>query len=229
LIQQPSQRTTTPIRILIPTTQLSYLDYLYPQLEVLEIEGAGSFSDSRFIRTFNYGEFKGILTGRAEVAWAASGTTACSPLRDILTDMRNVTTVADAVLEKVVFYERMIVHDRGVVRDLTLKFEKGNIHPQVMRSLVVGTPNYPLQQVYQILVNLRQSLRSLPKDLRKHWKPGYLILTAVNPAWVMNDLYLMENIRQQRFTNSLLVTELSQNWDLKDYQSLLGLTGVHAT
>jgi hypothetical protein len=123
----------------------------------------------------------------------------------------------------------MIVHTRGVLKDLTMRFEKGNVHPQVMRGLVVGTPHYPLQQVYQILVNLKQSLRSLPTQLRKHWKPGYLILTNIDPSWVMFDLYLMESIRLQRFPNSLLVTELARNWDLKDFQSLLGLTRVHAT
>jgi hypothetical protein len=224
----PTPSAGLPFRILIPTTQLSFLDFLYPQLQVLEIEGAGSFSDSHWMPSFSYGQFKGILTGRAEVSWHATGLAYTVQLNDVLMDMRRVTTVADAVLDRVVFYERVIAHDRGTINDVTLEFEKGNVHPQVMRGMVIGTPTFPMQAVYQFLVNLKQNIKSsLPKSLRRHWKPGYLILTKARPPWIMFDKYLMESIRQQRFPKSLLVTEIAHNWGLRDFQSLLGLRRVH--
>src|SRR5437867_5187582 len=172
--QRPSGPPSTyPVRILIPTTQLSYLDYLYPNLQVIEMFGAGSFSDKRWVKNFLYGSFNAILTGKAEVSWKAAGFLYTATLSAILADMRLVTTVADAVLDKVVFYEKVIVHNHATINDITLRFEKGNIHPYVLRNLVVGTPAYPLQAVYQVLVNLKNALRALPKDLRRHWKPGY--------------------------------------------------------
>lgn len=67
-------------RILIPTTQLSILNLLNPNLRVYEVSGAGSFSGVQTRLPFTYGEFKGVLTGRAEISWAANAMVNSIPL-----------------------------------------------------------------------------------------------------------------------------------------------------
>jgi hypothetical protein len=211
-------------RILIPTTQLSILSQVNPNLKVFEISGAGSFSgvQSNAI-PFTYGIFRGHLSGRAEISWAAGGNPANSaPIPDILADLRKITTVADAVIDTVTFYEPAVINVHGFQVGLKLRFDKGNVHPQIFRKLTESPPGIPLADTYDLLVKFKQSLKSLPKEARKHWKPGYLLLTSIpSHPHLMNDPYLMQSAIQARFPGSILVTNIVKTWNMRDLMSLL--------
>src|SRR5207245_2357553 len=167
-------------RILIPTTQLSILSQLNPNLRALEVKAAGTFSgvQSKPIN-FTYGIFRGRLSGRAEISWGTNAPHNCAPIPDILAELKKITTVADAVIDSVMFYEPAIVYIHGIAVNLNLKFEKGNVHPEIFKKITDAPPGIPFQDTYDMLVKYRKSLKSLPKDARKHWKPGYLLLTDI--------------------------------------------------
>jgi len=130
--------------------------------------------------------------------------------------------VADAVIDKVTFYEPAIVNIRGLMVGLKLRFDKGNVHPWVMRKLAVSPAGIPLEDTYNMLVNFKKSLKSMPKNARKHWKPGYLLLTSIlDNQQFMYDPYLMLSIIKQRFPGSILVTNIVKNWNMRDLLSLL--------
>lgn len=130
--------------------------------------------------------------------------------------------MADSTIESVTFYEPAIVYVHGIAVNLKLKFEKGNVHPQIFKKMTEAPPGIPFQDTYDMLVKYKKSLKSLPKEARKHWKPGYLILTDIpNNSHMMNDANLLWSIMQQRFPGCMLVTNVVKNWTMKDLLSLL--------
>lgn len=162
------------------------------------------------------------MTGRAEISWAAGQLNNTVPIPDILVDLRRITTVADAVLDSATFHVRIVINQQGRPVDLLLKFEKGNVHPQIFRKLTDSPPGMPLGDTYNILVSFKNSLRNLPRDSRRHWKPGYLILTEILYHHdYMHDHDLIWSIIQQRFPGAIPVTNIITNWNLRDMLSLL--------
>jgi hypothetical protein len=212
----------------MPTTQLSILSQLNPNLKAFEISGAGTFSGVQSNPLgFTYGVFKGYLSGRAEISWSAGTTANSAPIPDILANMQQITTVADAVIDSVIFYEPAVINIKGFLVGLKLRFDKGNVHPQIFRKLTESPPGIPLGDTYDMLVKFKKSLKSLPKAARKHWKPGYLLLTSIlDNQQLMFDANLMWSIMQQRFPGSILVTNVVKTWNMRDLLSLLSFKPV---
>lgn len=211
--QSSSAPAPPPIyRLVIPANQLAVINQFDPELKVMRIYGAGSFSGSSTEEPFEYGKIVAKPVGSAVVEYNYDQ--GLKPLSQIFECCRgrNIPNVALDTLE----YQDSVQVSANKTLYIALKFEKETILPKKYQKLVINGA-FPKQEMYEILREIKRRLEELPDDVKRRWRPSCLVLTDIAPDRKL--LYEGDIIWALKRNYMLFVRETQRRWELHDYVS----------
>jgi len=211
--------------LIIPTNSLYILKEWDPELKIQALRGQGTIGTASEKISIKMGHidlgFYRDATKR-EAALLYDFGNGEIPLKGIYESVYEKTGLPDINIEYMVYMERDLKLGPSLPKTVRCDFNRKTVHQGIFKRMVQNG-KYPMQEIHEILNGIQESLKDLPEEVRKRYKPSCLNLET-NPP-IKDDGPAVYALKRPYM---IFMRETTQNWTLFDLEHKKQVGGVLA-